>query len=276
MIEFPDADSVDAIADWVELFVLREEKTVGKGYISSVLRSEVGEIQEERVDSAMTELERRSNLYGPNPPFEVIGNTVKPRYKFEDVPEYALCLIFSLYGASEKSNKGTKLFERLCHLALKNYLGGEAVTLGFPEEKTLTDSVTDLLSTLNELPGGTKPRSRAKDRGVDVVAWKSHGDNRSSQVVVLLQCGAGVNWRNKKQIPSHAWAGYIHWGVDPIPGIGIAKIIDEDKWNEVVDEYSLILDRARIYRSLYSVSISDRRLRTEVLKWCSNKIVQYE
>lgn len=276
MIELPDPDSVDVIADWVELLILRNGKSIAKSKITSLVRSQTNEANEDRIDSVVMELERRQLLYGPKAPFKIVGDTINPKLKWKDGPEYALFLLCSLYGAEEKSKEGAKLFERLCCLALKNYMKGDAITLGFPNEKTLSETIADLISYLNERPGGRKPTAHDKDRGVDVVAWKSHGDNRSSQVVVLLQCAAGLHWRDKKQVPLSSWLKYIHWGTDPIPGIGIAKLLDSEKWDNVVDEYTLIFDRARIFRALYSKPIGDKKLTNKTRKWCNTRIADHE
>jgi hypothetical protein len=276
MIELPDPDSVDIIADWVELLVLRTGKPLTKSRMVSLVRTQTNEVNEDRIDSAIIELERRRLLYGPNAPFDILGNTITPRLKWNTNPEYALFLLCSLYGAGENSKEGPKLFERLCCLALKNYIKGEAITLGFPNEKSIKETIAELTSTLHELPGGRKPTRYDKDRGVDVIAWKSHADTRSSQVVILLQCAAGLHWRNKKQVPLRSWTQYIHWGVEPIPGIGIPKFIGDEEWDNVVDDYRLIFDRGRILRALRSTRIVDKQLILKTRRWCNTRIAAYE
>lgn len=275
MIDLPDTDSVGAIADWIELLVFRSGKTISKTKISSLVRSLSDEVPEDKIDSAIIELERRIQLYGIDSPFIVSKNLVTPKKDWGELPEYAMCLLFSLYGA-EKAGEGTKLFERMCCVALKNYLSGEAITLGFPNEKSLSETIVSLVKDLNEPPGGKEPTVHDKDRGVDVVGWKSHGDKRNSQIVVLLQCAAGLHWRTKKRVPVNSWRQYIHWGVDPIPGIGITKIVESEKWDQDVADYELIFDRARLFKHYYSHLDKDDRLRAQVNKWCDKRIRSYE
>ena len=272
MIELSNIDSTNRVADWVELYVIYEYETLSKSEIASNIRAGGREPSEIEIDSVLAELERREQLYGSTSPFKVEDNVVVPKINWRECPGYTMCLIYSMQGVKDAADGGTKLFERVASEALKSYLKGETVTIGFPASLGLKEQVVQLALKTKESLGRREPLPSDNDRGVDVVGWKPHGDNRNSQVVVLMQCAAGIHWRNKKQIPLTAWTQFIHWGFSPITGIAIPQIASLSNWNNIVDEYGFIIDRIRIFKVLYNITFSDSNLRDEVSKWCESKL----
>jgi hypothetical protein len=184
-----------------------------------------------------------------------------------------MCLFFSYSGGAVNIN-GTKLFERLSQQVLKSYLCGEAKVLGFPNNGNLTTQLNELAEKLYESRGNRDPDPHDKDSGVDVVGWKPFHDEKNSQLIVLMQCAAGWNWRTKKQVPLPTWAQYIHWNfTTTIQSISIAEIIELKKWQKITDEYGLVFDRARIVRCLYSTTfVIESGLRDEIIAWCQEKL----
>lgn len=272
MIELSNIDSTNRVADWVELYVIYEYETLSKSEIASNIRVGGREPSEIEIDSVLAELERREQLYGSTSPFEVGDNVVVPKINWRECPEYVMCLIYSMQGVKDTADEGTKLFERLSSEALRSYLGGETIVIGFPSSAGLKEQVISIASKCNEPLGGRDPTSDDKDRGVDVVGWKPYKDARNSQVVVLMQCAAGKHWRNKKQIPLKSWKEFIHWGFSPITGIAIPQIASLSNWNNIVDEYGFIVDRVRIFRSIHNYTFEDSDLRNDVLSWCESKL----
>src|SRR6266852_355991 len=86
------------------------------------------------------------------------------------------------------------------------------------------------------------PAARYKDRGVDVIAWQpfvehSAGEHRSNQIVILAQCAAGSNWREKTgQLPYQAWIEYVHWACHPVRGFAVPRVIPPELWHDVSKE----------------------------------------
>lgn len=278
MIELNHIDSVPQIADWIELNSIISGEVLSKSKLISLLEDngyteDAEYIGDEIFDSVLSELERREKLYGPNSPFKVESTLIQPVVSWQDYPEYVMCLIFSYLGASDNIN-GTKLFERLSQQVLKSYLCGEAKVIGFPNDENLTLQLDELAKKLFELRGNRDPDHHDKDRGVDVIGWKPFNDEKNSQIIVLMQCGAGWNWSKKKQIPLPAWAHFIHWNyTTTIQSISITEIIELKKWQKVVDEYGLVFDRARIVRCLYSGNFTiEVDLRNEIIAWCNRKL----
>jgi hypothetical protein len=183
-----------------------------------------------------------------------------------------MCLIFSLKGVEKKKgvDDGTKLFEKLSNEAIKLYLGGKAEVIGFPNGKKLIKQMRSIAQKTFESIGHRKPKPKDKDKGVDIIAWKPHDDNRPNQVVLLLQCGAGANFSKKKPISIRAWNEFMHWSAAPIPGILIPRIVSSEELTELRDDYNLIFDRVRIHKAVYNKRLSDGTLRKQILNWCKN------
>lgn len=274
MIELPDFTSIERIADWIELSVICQNKIFSKARIYSLLNNSGDDIDEAMVDSIVSELIRRGELYGDVSPFVVEGKCVKPRMKWNMRPEMAMCLIFSIRGVKKKKGKddGTKLFERLSSEAARFYLNGEAEVIGFPGKEKLKEQVENISLKACEETGKRCPSPQDKDKGVDIIAWKPHGDKRPNQLVLLLQCAAGINFEQKRSISLLAWNDFINWSVPPIQGIMIPCIPSNDEWIKIRDNYYLIFDRVRIYRAIYKNTLLDKSLRREIFAWCKDNL----
>lgn len=267
----PDPNNRTIIADWAEFSVTYDSTGLSKTALAaSVEASSAGEADEALVDSAWQELEHRELLYGDHPPFEVKGDMVKTSLTWEDVPEYMTCLIFALEGNATDSVPSGILFERLSNEAVKNFIGGKSFRAGFPPGMP----VKDIARKINERFCYEPPSSR-KDRDLDIVAWKDFGDERSSQLILLMQCAAGHNWKQKKKdLNLDAWSKYIHFASKPVKGFSIPVIISDKKdLEEHSTDAGIILDRARIYRNVINGAPSDN-LRDDLRAWCKQRLAE--
>ncbi len=278
MIELLSIDDISIISDWAELNVIYYNTPLSKAKLISLLEDngymeDVDYGGDEIFDSIIQELEKRKYLYGNTPPYNIANSVVSSLIDWNDYPEYLLCLIFAYWGAANE-HEGTSLFEQVSNIALKNYLSGDTVTLGFPNKGNLSGQLDKLATILNEDRGAKNPPVHAKDRGVDVIGWHSFGDNRKGQVIILMQCAAGRNWNLKKQIIIDVWSQYINWNFyTTIPSMAITEILPSKKWSDAVETYGIIFDRARLYRYLYKPNIPiDPALRAEIIKWCANQL----
>ncbi|WP_027880408.1 hypothetical protein [Mesoflavibacter zeaxanthinifaciens] len=226
------------------------------------------EVKEEDIDSWIATIENRSYKYLNRSLYSVENNIITPLKKWNEVPEYFLCIHFSLYGASSDIT-GTKLFEKISAYALKNFINGDVYILGFPANKNLNEYL-DELSYLFHEHRGMQANNDYKDDGVDVIGYKKFNDNRSSNLYVLQQCAAGKHWSKKKQIPLERWTKYIYWySKNIIESISTVDYVDLKEFGKQVSTYGMLFDRLRIYNSLYNKDI-ETGLRSEVLEWCNS------
>src|SRR5436190_627414 len=78
----------------------------------------------------------------------------------------------------------------------------EAANVGFPREGPMPKSFRECLNRLSaqmgERSGHPDVVSKdAKDEGVDSIAWRPFLDRRPGQKIILLQCAAGSDWKDK-------------------------------------------------------------------------------
>lgn len=277
MIEIPNPESIESVADWVELMLAVEGGELSKATISAVIEGSLGiEASESFMSAVWRTLDYRKSLYN-FPVYTLSDRTIDSQLDLENRGEYLMCLTLSLFGVPKNTQLPGKLFERIAREAVKNYLHGEAVVFGWPFEKVddidepaIMQMVKQLAATLCEKFYET-PASKFKDRGLDVVGWTPHLDKRSSQIVILLQCAAGHNWVGKLPVPFKAWCQYIHWASNPITGFAVPCVITERDWHEASNDKGILFDRIRIM-NLVKDGIEDNELRAEIDAWTHSEL----
>jgi hypothetical protein len=246
--------------EWLELNLLNTNRPMSKSLIISL----APDIDETEIDSLFKEMRFRASQLA-KPYFSIESNIISPLVAREEIPEYYLCIYYSFYGAAN-SPVGTKLFENISAQALKNFIGGEVYALGFPAGKGL-NSYLDEISKLCFESRGRRSDGTYKDDGVDVIGYKLFGDNRSSNIYVLLQCAAGIHWKQKKKIETGRWTKYIYWyDENIISSISTVDYVSKEDWEKQASSFGLLFDRTRIYNSLYSKPVLNE-LRDSVLNW---------
>jgi len=275
MIRIPDPSSSFAVADWVELFVAVTGQLISKARLSHIVEGASGqEPTESFILDVWRELSLRQKLY-IDCPFTIDNLTIESNENVSAARVYVACLIMSVFGAQENQQHTSKLFERLTCLALKKYLSGDGIVFGWPVERgektSIRDRIIELSGRINERYVES-PAERYKDRGVDVVGWKPFGEGRPSQIVILLQCAAGLNWRTKTtELPIESWIQYIHWSCNPIKAFAVPCIISKRDWHDVSKEGGILFDRIRIINLLSKETI-DRELSNKLDSWVKSKL----
>jgi hypothetical protein len=270
MYSIPDPENIENIADWVEYYVSKEDDELSKSELGSFIDQAVGsESPEHFLDSVWLEMERRELLYGDLPPYHVNNGTVSSNISWEEFPEYLACVIFSLEGNPVDSLKSGVLFERITNEAVRTFLKGESMTVGFPNNM----KVADIASRIGE-KYICDPPWYTKDRKLDVVAWRSFKDKRPNQIILLVQCAAGHDWTSKKtELCLDAWCKYVHFASTPIRGFAIPVIIsDQVRFEEDSSDAGIIFDRARIYKNIINDPPQDTTLRNDLRQWCEKRI----
>mgnify|MGYP001241864959 CR=1 FL=1 len=267
-------NDVTYVADWVEFHVAYEHESLSKAELSSSIEGAQGdEPSEDFISSVWNELEIRQILYGENSPFRVNGGIIEPILNWKDKPFYMAFLIYSLEGNPNTPETtavdGGKLFEKICREAIEKYVGGKALIYGFPAEQTVQEIAT---AQLNEKFVFTPPGYR-KDRNLDIFAWKPFGDNRSSQVVILVQCATGFNWKGKlNELNISAWTKYIHFSATPIKGFAApVTVTNAQRIEEHSTDGGIFFDRLRLFRLLTSLP---QELHNECIDWCTIRLKQ--
>lgn len=279
MIEIPDPSNFQRVADWVELTVSTTQRFLSRSILDSVLEDAGDrEPSEAFISNVWRELYRRQGLYS-KPFFAVEDSTVEPTR--DSTPDYLACLLFSLFGIQGVTKVPAKLFERLSCEAIRLYLSGRALVFGWPlstedvealdrDESQIKQKIVVLADSLYE-KFVEAPDPRFKDRGIDAVGWIPFAERRSGQVVVLLQCAAGHDWKDKLAVPMENWCRYIHWSCRPVPAFSVPCVISERDWHEESGKKGILFDRARIV-NLLSEGIEDEDLQKELESWVGDQL----
>jgi hypothetical protein len=282
VLDLPDAEDADRVADWVELLLNVEGESISRSKLSSIIEQSLGsEPGETFVSDVWRHLQRREGLYATRY-FEVVADIARAKDPGANAVEYRLCLLFSLYGASQQGTD-PKLFERMSAEAICLYLGGSVFIFGWPVlsnvQPAIADRVRRVATLLNER-FVEEPGIQYKDRGVDVIAWKNFvkptdDAHRTGRLVVLSQCAAGRGWRTKTSgLPYKAWTQYIHWATDPMMGFAVACVVDDRVWHDVAREVDgIVFDRVRLLNSLPN-GVTDAGLRSELTAYVDEQITE--
>lgn len=187
--------------------------------------------------------------------------------------------MLSLFGVQGNTQPPAKLFERLTCEAIGRYLSGSGAVFGSPsdQDETQDKRESQIKRRIKKFADDLKerfceaPPSRFNDRGLDVIGWIPFSDERSGQVVVLLQCAAGHNWRDKLPVPIDAWLQYVHWACNPLKAFAVPCVVDEKDWHEMSKDKGILFDRVRIL-NLLSDGVKDPALCNELDSWVTNQL----
>lgn len=269
-ISFP-TDTYDpaALADWLELSACAaDDRETSAGDLERRLNLLNHGRPEEAVGNTLTEIDRRKKAAGAAYPFErsASGSAVMKRNDSNECVAYLFCLLLSYLGWRAK--RGTVnpwlLFEELsCHAA-RNYLGeallfGTSCREGHGSGKVFESRINELCRHLGEGEGfNGGPTFNAQDSHLDVVAWRSFPDGKTSKVVMFGQCASGANWTNKlnELQPQPFWKNWIS-GHDVSPLLRSFfmphRIFAPEEWDNRARWGGVLFDRCRIANQAHSV-----------------------
>ena len=275
MIEIPNTQSYESIADWIELHIATTSDAISKTEISSYIENIVGqEPAEDLLSSLWNELSHRHDRYH-NPSYSISTRRITRARDMNEAYAYISCLILSLFGRPPELKDGSKLFERISGIAIKEYLQGESFVFGWPvldgTETAIADRVKQVSALLCE-KFMQSPAAKYKDRGLDVIAWKPFIDGRSSQCVILAQCASGRDWTQKTtDLPIASWEQYIHWACNPTKAFFVPTIIPDHLWHDVSKQAGILFDRIRILNLLH-LGIQDEQLQSDLKEWVTSTL----
>lgn len=211
--------SVEEAADWIEwqvwihriscsaLDLIGEYSRGGGIDADDTIDMEARESLEIQTEDIFAELDRRRVAAGKGYPF-LLGDGLVSFDGTSDAVVYLFLLTLSHFGTdgAPSVSCGAELFENVCLQAACSYLGGEGVRFGSPRRAPVPRGFQEALdkicsrSLLNE--GGparqARETARAKDGGLDILAWQHFPDRRPGKLVLMGQCTTGRSDINSK------------------------------------------------------------------------------
>lgn len=271
MFPITNTTSKTSIADWAEWYVNHSQQSLSKSDLSNKIAAATSsDVADNFLDSIWIELGNRQRLYGPNSPIKVTPRLLESRFPWTQNPAHMACLIFSVTGNIDGTGNAGQLFEEVSSVALKKYINGEVVTCGFP----MKHDAQSLAGMVKEEFTKHYPKFR-KDRNLDVIAWRPFNDGRPSQLIILMQCAAGKNWRDKtNELNTKAWQSYINFLSPPLKSFTLPDIIsDAERFEDYSHNAGILFDRSRIYRCIQGVTL-ETTLQERLVKWCKGRITR--
>jgi hypothetical protein len=302
-------------ADWIELCVVVEEDgIISFAKFADIVRdagligtskndipigdesfSDADNLSEEEAGERFAErvwehLENRSRMLQDGYPLEIHGDRVIRRTaSWTD----SLCFVFLLIAdlsrfypdakiSTEPRSKFPLLFEKVVEACGRSLLKGASVRFGVPVEhgwpkniKKRIDILGDRLALLVESLEGGKVKPKDQDRGLDVAARLSFGDDGPGTVVVLTQCATGKHWKKKRGEPSiTAWQDILQWNAKLVRAVAVPwRLEGPSEFRENFRHFdgAVIFDRLRLARDNPDRSLNDDA-KDSIASWCEAQI----
>lgn len=207
------------------------------------------------VNIAFNRMDERAKLLGSRYPLKVSRAYAVTQH---EAPVYQALLGLTrtnwFYGQRDLDGiDTTKNFEQLAERCLANFFGPstQSVNFGWPTDVGRPMEFSRAIAWLAErigIPVGAAYRQpRRKDGGVDIVVWRSFGDNRPGVPLMLVQATVQVDVVSKsRDVNRRLWAGWLATDVDPMVALAIpGTVTNAEHWNEI-SQNSLLLDRIRL------------------------------
>lgn len=231
-----------------------------------------------RLDDVLIELQRRPTFSKNEYPFKFNKNSIEISPTLS-LNEYLylfmlLCTRLNMKDKKIQANMdGTLLFEELCCIAARNYIGQSAKSyiIGTANKGAFEDKVNELIDQLGEGKGFKNPnlnRPRKQDGGIDVVAWRDFADERIGKLIAFAQCKTGTNWQNEiSQLKPDKFC--TDWFYEPpiftpLPFFFVSDTLNEDLNFSTCQRGYLLFNRFRI---MEYTSKSEEQIYSSIRKW---------
>lgn len=281
MIDVPQFSNPNDEADWAEISCLfGKDPSISRSEIETALDNAEVDDPETTIENIWREIDWRHSVAPRIHPVAVAGMRLQRIKSWKISPSYTFMLLLtcqSLYRSAKTPEREwtrtAKLFEQLTTKALERYLG-HAINIGAPRCEGVPKRFVDCLDYIGDVINEPRGRIRlfrqwAKDEGVDVIAWGPF-DKRPSQVILLVQCAAGTDWRDKTtEISLDVWQEYIDFAVRPTRAFAFPCVCNVNSdWFYLSKQGGILLDRLRIG----SFAIISSVLRRQLNDWSQRQL----
>lgn len=286
MITLPGSQDAVALVDWLETSLLTQN--VGRISDTAIIdvfsEADLDEDPDALLAAMHQTMRGRSKAIGSGYPFKRDGLGYARIGPWKSFLPYSFMLFTSLnqsYGELHylggTANKPAELFEMLASKAVEKYLECAVIRIGAPRRNPVPSHFPTALEytvkELGEILGSRDlERQNSGDDGVDLIGWRTFGDARASQAIILAQCAIGADWRDKRDgVNLDMWRRHIDWHSAPLKGFAVPFHHEEgNPWRETATRAGIIFDRLRIAR-LVGASALPTPTKREMIKWCETR-----
>jgi hypothetical protein len=281
----PSSARSAAIADWLELVtVLTDRRVMSPAKGMQFLDRFGGAADDQDVALSFAVLHERSLRGLAYYPFGFSRLGIE-RNRETDPTAYLFLLILAMAtdGAVtlRDAAKGSVLFERLTRAAVETLFGpgAAAVRFGHPPEPerpgNFDDAVRWLAGKLNARPRALSGAAiRRADGGIDVVAWRAFGDERTNGPIAAVQVTFESDLRGKSlEIAGNELDRWIEIARPvPVLAVPVDGMDDPDLYVELSSRV-VVLDRWRLLKSLEDAEYVPT---SEICGWVGDQLAGLE
>lgn len=278
----PTDASVSLKVDWLELVAFFSARGVARldelENIDAIQQDEPpiddaseNAEQEDRRAAIENEIVERARGAGPAYPFYVSDDgeelLLKRRGDRRGAAFYLLCLIATHFIKSQVLNRAptareiVKLrktqYQIVSTLAVAGHVQGPTVSIGWPRasNETLSQVLTRVCSLSGtgrlKIPPGREASRKAKDGGMDVIAWRVADDGRVPPAIMYFaQAASGHGWRQKSAfaaLDKFLWGFFFERPACNHAAVTIVPFrLTDDEHAEWGADHGHILDRTRL------------------------------
>lgn len=287
MLQIPEKDfnksvnvsnvDVTSLGDWLEACLLFSIERVSKNDVVDLLIEEqiCNDDGQDMAYGIATqgweELTRRGRWGGLSVEIEFARDRLTRTTTWEDDLFSSFMVLLSLFRiypkwAAEHRDyvRQGDLFERCTELICPSLLPGwQAYRAGWTPNDTknipgIVEALCELLFTRGAADLDQWVAPQGNDGGLDLVCYRTFGDEREASPVFFLQCASGKNWREKIHTPNgETWKKYLNAAVTPSTGIIAPFIIESaDLKRASLAGQAIVFDRIRLLSAKRSLPIA--------------------
>lgn len=304
MLQIPEKDfhhsvnvsnvAVTSLADWLEACLVFSDERVSKNDVVDLLVEEQicnddGQDMAYRIATqGWEEISRRQRWGGLSVEIETTRDRLTRVTAWEDDLFASFMLLLSLFriypkwATSHRDFVGQgDLFERCTELVCPSLLPGWQTYRAdwTPDDAKnipgIVEALCDLLFTAGAADLNEWIAPQGNDGGLDLVCYRTYGDEREGTPVFFLQCASGKNWRQKIHTPSGTeWQKYLNSAVVPSTGIIAPFVIETPELKRAsLQGQVIVFDRIRILSAKRAVPITlPKDLADELREWMAVRI----
>ncbi|MDF0596313.1 hypothetical protein [Psychromarinibacter halotolerans] len=277
MLQIPEKDfkksvnvsnvGVTSLGDWLEACLLFSSDRVSKNDVVDLLIEEQvcdddsQDLAYQIATNGWDELSRRQRWGGLSLEADFTRDRLTRRTTWEDDLFSSFMVLLSLFKIFPEWAAGHRdfvgqgdLFERCTELICPALLPGwKTYRAGWTPEDAknipgIVDALCELLFTSGAADLNEWIAPQGNDGGLDLVCYKTFGDEREGMPVFFLQCASGKNWRDKIHTPNgRTWQKYLNAAVMPSTGIIAPFVIESAELKRAsLEGQAIVFDRLRL------------------------------
>ncbi len=299
MLQIPEKDfrksvnvsnvGVTSLGDWLEACLLFSQERVSKSDVVDLLIEEQicndddQDLAYRIATHGWEELNRRKRWGGLSLGIDFTRDRLTRIAAWEDDLFSSFMVLLSLFRIYPKWAGDHRdyvgqgdLFERCTEVICPSLLPGwKTYRSGWTPDDAknipgIVEALCDLLHTSGATDLGEWIAPQGNDGGLDLVCYRTYGDERQGTPVFFLQCASGKNWRDKIHTPNgETWKKYLNAAVTPSTGIIAPFVIENAELKRAsLEGQAIVFDRIRLLSAKRSLPVElPEDLADELREW---------